>query len=241
MSAASVWLDAWLRGAAGSDDLLEFLARVNPDAPPAVSIDGARQQPLGELLRGLRDVGGHRTWLLLPRPGRTVGWPTDVDGAPEPAVLVSGDAGICCLLRSGRFGWRWDSCDCSVVVALEAGMLTARSGARALAEIVTGAAERLERLGLERPAVRTQNDDWASAMRRLPRGIDPQLEALLMRLAALHDALDLALGEPGAAITAAESLARAGELRAVVGSVEDIICGLVGGLNAPAPATGAGR
>ena len=57
----------------------------------------------------------------------------------------------------------------------------------------------------------------------------------------LHDALDLALAEDGAAVTAAESRSRSGELRAVVGHVEDIIAGLGGGLNAPVPAGPGGR
>jgi hypothetical protein len=61
------------------------------------------------------------------------------------------------------------------------------------------------------------------------------VEALLVRLAALHDALDLALVEEGAAVTAAEARARAAEVRAVLGEVEDVVVGVVGGLNAPLP------
>ncbi len=114
-------------------------------------------------------------------------------------------------------------------------MLTARSGARALAEAVTAAAERLEQLGLDRAATRSAPREWEVALGRLPRGLDSQVEALLVRLAALHDALDLALVEEGAAVTAAEARARAAEVRAVLGQVEDVIAGVVGGLNAPPP------
>lgn len=78
-------------------------------------------------------------------------------------------------------------------------------------------------------------------MQQLPPGLDSPTHSLLIRLAVLHDALDLALVEEGAAVTAAEARSRAGELRAVVGHVEDIISGLVGGLNAPVPAGPAGR
>jgi hypothetical protein len=112
-------------------------------------------------------------------------------------------------------------------------MLTARSGARALAEAVTAAAERLEQLGLDRAATRSASREWEVALGLLPRGPDYQVEALLVRLAALHDVLDLALVEEGAAITAAEARARAAEVRAVLGQVEDVIAGVVGGLNAP--------
>ena len=55
------------------------------------------------------------------------------------------------------------------------------------------------------------------------------MEALLVRLAALHDALDLARVEEGAAVTAGEARARAAEMLAVLGQVEDVIAGVVGG------------
>jgi hypothetical protein len=77
--------------------------------------------------------------------------------------------------------------------------------------------------------------DWEVALGRLPRGLDPQVEALLVRLAALHDALDLARVEEGAAVTAGEARARSAEVQGVLGQVEDVIAGVVGGLNAPSP------
>ena len=70
----------------------------------------------------------------------------------------------------------------------------------------------------------------------LPPSLDPQAQALLVRLAALHDALDLARVEEGAAVTAAEVRARAAELQQVLGRVEDLVAGVVGGLNAPSAA-----
>ena len=79
--------------------------------------------------------------------------------------------------------------------------------------------------------------EWELALGRMPRGLDPQVEALLVRLAALHDALDLALVEEGAAVTAAEARGRSAEIRGVVGQVEDVIAGVVGGLNAPTAPT----
>ncbi|MGB7981563.1 MAG: hypothetical protein WCF36_12305, partial [Candidatus Nanopelagicales bacterium] len=72
---------------------------------------------------------------------------------------------------------------------------------------------------------------WRTALARLPAGTDPQALALVTRIAALRDALDLALAEDGAAVTAAEARARAARIRAVAGDVEDVLCGLVGGLN----------
>ncbi len=240
MTVTALWLGAWLRGSAGSDDLLEQMARTAPDAPARVGIDGA-DHDLPDLLRHVRGFTAPRTWLLLPRPGRTGGWPVGLAGSPEPSVLISAEGSAARLLRSDRTGWSWDSCGDSGVGVLEAGMLTARSGARALAEAAADAAQRLESLGLERPAMGTLAHEWEGAMRHLPPGLDSAVHSLMIRLAALHDALDLAVAEEGAAVTAAESRARSVELRAVVGQVEDIISGLVGGLNAPVPAGPAAR
>jgi len=233
MTTTAVWLGSWLRGAAGSDDLLEAMALAAPDAPAVGSLLGAPAGPLPDLLRVIRVSGADGTWLLLPRPGRTIGWPPGAQGAPVPAVLLSrGEDGVG-LLRHEPTGWRWDDAGSATLTAVRAGMLTARSGARALAEAVTAAAERLEHLGLDRAPTRPAPRTWENALGRLPRGLDPQVEALLVRLAALHDALDLARVEEGAAVTAAEAHARAGEVQAVLGQVEDVIAGVVGGLNAP--------
>ena len=233
MTSTAVWLGSWLRGAAGSDDLLEAMAVAAPDAPAVGSVRGAAPSPLPDLLRAIRVSGADGVWLLLPRPGRTVGWPPDTPGQPVPALLLSrGDLGVG-LLRHGTSGWRWDDAASATLVAVQAGMLTARSGARALAEAVSSAAERLEHLGLDRAASRTASRTWEVALDRLPRGLDPQVEALLGRLAALHDALDLATVEEGAAVTAGEARARSAQVRAVLGQVEDVIVGVVDGLNAP--------
>jgi hypothetical protein len=239
MTMTAVWLGSWLRGAAGSDDLLEAMAHAAPDAPPVGSLLGAAPTPLPDLLRAIRVSGADATWLLLPRPGRTIGWPAGMDGVPVPAVLLSrGDVTVG-LLRQGVTGWQWDHAGSAALTALQAGMLTARSGARALAEAVTEAAVRLEGLGLDRAATQVAPREWEVALGLLPRGLDPQVEALLVRLAGLHDALDLALVEEGAAVTAGEARARTAEVLAVLGHLEDVIAGVVGGLNvAPPPAPG---
>ncbi len=233
MTAIAVWLGSWLRGSAGSDDLLEAMASAAPDAPAVGSVRGAAPTPLPDLLRAVRRSGAQGTWLLLPRPGRTIGWPAGTVGPPVPAVLLGrGDVGVG-LLRHEPTGWRWDALGSADLSALMAGMLTARSGARALAESATAAAERLEHLGLDRAATRSAPRVWEVALGRLPRDLDPQVEALLVRLGALHDALDLARVEDGAAVTAGELRARAAAVQEVVGQVEDVIAGVVGGLNAP--------
>jgi hypothetical protein len=237
MTTTAIWLGSWLRGSAGSDDLLEAMAQGSPDAPAVGSVLGARPAPLPDLLRAIRMSGADGTWLVLPRPGHTIGWPPAADGAPVPAVLLSrGDLPVG-LLRHEATGWRWDAVRSVALAAVQAGMLTARSGSRALAEVVTAAAERLEDLGLERAATRSMPREWELALGRMPRGLDAQVEALLVRLAALHDALDLALVEEGAAVTAAEARGRSAEIRGVVGQVEDVIAGVVGGLNAPTAPT----
>ena len=238
MTSVTVWLGSWLRGDAASDDLLEAMARAFPDAPAVAHLHGAGQVPVPDLLRAIRVSGAQGTWLLLPRPGATVGWPADSPAAPVPAALLSrGDLALG-LLRHEATGWRWDPAGSAVLAPLQAQMLTARSGARALAEAVTAAAERLERLGLDRAPTSPPPRTWELALGRLPGGLDPQVEALLIRLGALHDALDLALADDGAAVTAGEARARAAQLRAVVGQVQDVIVGVVGGLNVPTPAGG---
>lgn len=236
ITSTAVWLGSWLRGTAGSDDLLEAMALVAPDAPEVGSLQGAPPTPLPDLLRAIRMTGAQDTWLLLPRPGRTIGWPPGADGVPEPAVLLSRGDHAVGMLRHGATGWRWDDVGSVPIAVLQSGVLTARSGARTLAEAVTAAAERLETLGLDRVATRAAPHAWEAALGRLPRALDPQVEALLVRLAALHDALDLAAVEEGAAVTAAEARARTAEVLAVRGQVEDVIAGVVGGLNVPSPA-----
>jgi hypothetical protein len=234
MTATALWLGSWLRGAAGSDDLLEAMAQAFPDAPALGSVQGGPATSLPDLLRAVRMSGADSTWLLLPRPGRTIGWPPGALGAPVPAVLLSrGDRAVG-LLRHEPSGWCWEHVESAAISALQADTLTARSGARALAEAVTAAADRLEQLGLDRAPTRPAPREWESALGWRPPGLDPRVEALLARLAALHDALDLALIEEGAAVTAGESRARAAEVRGVLGEVEDVIVGVVGGMNAAA-------
>ena len=205
MTTAAVWLGSWLRGTADPTTCSRpWPSWLRTHLRWAAS-RGRRPRRLPDLLRAIRVTGAQDTWLLLPRPGRTIGWPPGADGVPEPAVLLSrGDQAVG-MLRHGATGWRWDDVGSVPLAALQSGVLTARSGARALAEAVTAAAERLETLGLDRVATRAAPHAWEVALGRLPRGLDPQVEALLVRLAALHDALDLAPVEEGAAVTAAEA------------------------------------
>ena len=161
------------------------------------------------------------------RVARGDGRGTGAGGAAQPRRATVG------LLRHGPTGWRWDrrrfrGAHGAAGRDAHGALRRPRAG-----EAVTAAAERLERLGLDRAATRSAPRDWEVALGRLPRGLDPQVEALLVRLAALHDALDLARVEEGAAVTAAEARARAAEVQAVLGQVEDVIAGVVGGLNAP--------
>lgn len=236
ISLAALWWDAWLRGSASGDDLLHHLSWADPDAPTVAAIDGDQQRPLGELLSSARGVPDARVWLLLPRPGQSIGWPQCVAGAPEPAVLLTGSGGSGALLRTGRSGWLWDSCDASAL-ALEATMLTARAGARGLAQVASFAAARLEALGVQRRAAALPPTAWQRAFERAPLDADPQRSALLGRLGALLDGLDLAQRDDGAAVTAGESRARSAELTAVIGDVEDIVAGVVNGHNVPRSST----
>jgi hypothetical protein len=219
MLAAALWVGAWLRAAAAGDDLLDALARLDPDAVPAVDV-----------LAAVRGCGADSAWLVLARPGRTVGWPAGLAGAPEPVVLLAAGDVLVAALRAGRPGWRVDPLPAQATTGLEAGALPVRAAARAFAEVLAEATGRLESLGLARAATGRAAPAWASAVADLPGGLDPQVLALLHRAALVLDALALAGADDGAAVTAGEAQARAAELHALRGRVEDVVAGLVGGL-----------
>ncbi len=239
LTSAALWVGGWLRATAAPDDVLGSLPALAPDAPAVARLDGAPPVGLAELLGHLRAQSATQAWLLLPRPGRTLGWPAKVTGTPVPAILVSAAPGLLGMLRHDRAGWAWDSvADDSALAVVRAGMLSARAAARSLAEVVTDAAADLERLGLDRAATRRSAHAWQGPLDVLPRGLDPQVAALVTRIAVLRDSLELALVEDGAAVTAAEARTRAARIRAVTGEVEDVLAGVVGGLNAPRVAPG---
>ncbi len=234
ITAATLWVGAWLRGTAAPDDVLCVLADLAPDSPAVVRLDGAPSAGLADLLAHLRAEAAAEAWLLLPRPGRTLGWPAKGSGAPAPATVISGADGMVGLLRHERAGWTWESvADDSALAVIQAGMLTPRAAARTLVEVVTVAAEDLEQLGLDRPPRGRCAQEWQAGLGRLPKGMDPPTLAQVTRIAALRDALDLALADDGAAVTAAEARARAARIREVAGAVDDVLCGVLGGLNVP--------
>ena len=95
MTTTAVWLGSWLRGAAGSDDLIEAMAPGRPGRA------GRGQRPRRATRAAARPPARHpgvrvRTapGCSCPAPGaRSAGRP-GTDGPPVPAVLLSrGDAG----------------------------------------------------------------------------------------------------------------------------------------------------
>lgn len=231
MLAAALWVGQWLGGRVAPDDVLSGLARLDPDAPPVVAVDSGTPAPLVGLLSTLRGRGADGAWLLLPRPGRIQGWPPALAGPHEPAVLVTAAGAPVGILRLGRSGWRMDPATGASVTELAAAAATPRGTARAFASLLHESAERLGSLGLDRPARRPLAGDWTQAMEHVPPGVDPTAAGLLRRIALILDAVGVALSDEGAAVTAAEARARAGELRALATAVEDVLVGLVGGLN----------
>lgn len=234
MVAAALWVGAWLRGVASTDEVLEVLAGLEPDAAPVVRVGGGPPGPMVDLLRALPRASS--AWLLLPRPGRTLGWPRDVAGEPAPAVLVAGAPGVGglpdprgVLVRHGSAGWTVEPVTAIPLTALSGLALAPRAAARALARALADGADRLGRLGLDRPAGAPAPTAWARGLRRLPRSGDPHLADLVLRIGDLRDVLDLALAEPGAAVTAAESATRDRELLRLVGEVEDLLVAAVAG------------
>lgn len=219
MLTTSVWLGQWLRGSAAADDLVAALERLAPDAPAT---------PLLPLVRA---TGADRVWPVLPRPGRSLGWPPGVPGAPQPAVLLSAGPAVVGLVRCPPGGWRVDGAAEPGLRVLESEALGVRAAERRFAELVAGAAVGLERLALDRPAAGPATTAWDDALRRLPESLTPGAAALLRRVGSVLDALALALAEDGAAVTAGEAQARRDALRSLAGELADLLCGAVGGLN----------
>ena len=218
MLGSALWIGAWLGGHAAADDTIGALARLIPDAPGA------------DVLAGVRATGANRVWLLLPRPGRTLGWPRDVEGVPEPALLLCrGDQPVG-LLRAGGPGWRLDPVATCAVAPLAAAALQPREAARSLSRALADGAALLERLDLARADDRPIPHDWRTAVEHLPAGLAPAGVEVLTRAATVLDALDLALASDGAAVTAGEAGARRAALVEVGNAVADVVAGLVGGL-----------
>lgn len=218
MLGCALWVGSWLRGSAPADDTLDALARLAPDAPGAV------------LLEGLRGLGADGSWLLLPRPGRTVGWPRGATGLPGPALLLCRAEATVGLLRDGPAGWPLQPVAGGPVVALAAAALGPRAAGRALAAALASGADQVERLDLARPADRDPALRWQAALHPHPAGIDPLAVEVLARAALVLDMLDLALASPGAAVTAGEARSWAAALTDVRDAVEQVVCGVVGGL-----------
>ncbi len=219
MLAAALWLGAWLRGAAAPDDLLDALSELVPESSPA------------GLLAQVRGAGPQRTWLVLPRPGRSLGWPAGLPGPPEPAVVLTtpGSTGVVVRAEPGR--WSVSPEVPTDALALEGAALTARQARRFLEAALAESAVRLERLGLERAPARARVPGWQQSLAAGPPGLDPEAGDILHRAAVVLDALGLALADDGAAVTSGEARARSGELRRLAGQVEDLVAGVVGGLN----------
>ncbi len=234
MLTSALWLGAWLRGQVAPDEVLVALGRATPDAPAVIAVDGRPDAPLADLLAHARRRRADGCWVLLPRPGRTVGWPAALVATPAPAVLLTSRGSPVALLTHDPAGWSVASLDAGPDHALLAGALTAREAARGLAGVLAEATDRLEALGLERSPSANRPPRWAPALARGPRALDPATAALLDRLAGPLDALGLALADDGAAVTAAEAAARRASLVALAGALSDLLVGVVGGLNPPA-------
>ena len=227
---ATLWFDAWLRLMLPADDLLAALHRLAPDTAPVVRANGASAEPLGDLLAELRASRADQVWLVLPRPGRTLGWPRDAARSPEPAVLFTSGGEAVRLMTVDRSGWRVDVVTEAPVRQLEAEAVTARAGVRRLADLLGSAADRMEALGLDRPSADPLPHSWTRAFQPLPAGTAPELAGLLHRVATVLDALAGAGRDDGAAVTSGEARARRCMLVEVAGQLDDLLVALVAGL-----------
>jgi hypothetical protein len=245
-ASVALWLEAWVRGGAGADDLLAVLARAAPDTP-VVMAQAQGNLPLEALLRTLRTLDVVAAWPLLPRAGSAIGWPRDL-GPPMPAVLLVGrqpapaaspegtgptlDArGV---LQATLHGWAVQPGAAPLAPLLAQG-LSPRAGARRFADLLDTAARDLASLGLERAPTRSADSRWGRALMDLPASTDPALGALLHRIATVLDALELAVGDDGAAVTAAEARARASALHRLHGELVDLVTAVAVGVSMAAP------
>jgi hypothetical protein len=246
-AAVALWLEAWARGRAGADDLLAVLADAAPDTPAMLTApEGAA--PLEALLRMLRTLGVVGAWPVLPRAGRAVGWPGDLPGAPTPIVLLVGvtqqqgpapepvEPALVGLgvLQATPSGWSVMGGEVPLAALLAEG-LSPRAGARRFTELLDAAARELGRLGLERAPSRRATSRWAGALVQLPTSTDPALAALLHRVATVLDALELALADDGAAVTAAEARARSAGLLRLHGELVDLVTAVAVGASVATP------
>ncbi len=225
-TAAALWLQAWLAGQADSDATVTALTRALPDCAPV------------QLLADLREAGADQVWLLLPRPGATLGWPRCAPVGPEPAVLASRAGASCALIPAGAGRQRMVAVTGEPTLPLAASAMGPRAVERALGQLVIEAARRLEALDLARSPGRPGSTRWARALVPTPPGLPSAAVATLDRATTILDALELAMTDEGAANTAGEAAARSLRLRELRDGVHDLLVALVAGLGAQAaPAT----
>ena len=243
MTTTAVWLGSWLRGAAGADDLLEAHGLTAPGRSRGGQRPGRRTHrrcptccaPSGCRARTARGCS-------CRAPAGPSGGPPALTGRrprgpAEPRAIVGVG-----LLRH--------EADRLALGRARRGTAHGRAGRDAHGPLGrTGAGRSLSR----RPPNGSSTSAWNGHPPGPPPGSGksrwvgfpgrwtPRSTPSCVRLAALHDALDLARAEEGAAVTAAEARARAAEVQAVLGQVEDVIVGVVGGLNAPTPAARGAR
>jgi hypothetical protein len=146
----------------------------------------------------------------------------------EPSLVTRG------VLQATPHGWTLAPSD-APLAALLAGGLSPRAGARRFTELLDSAARELSRLGLDRPPSRPAVSRWASALVHLPTATDPALAALLHRVATVLDALELALADDGAAVTAGEARARSAGLLGLHGDLVDLVTSVAVGASIAAP------
>ncbi len=227
MLLASLWLGSWLRGRVPADDVLALMASIAPDAPATLTVDDRSGRPPVDALARIRSADCAR--LLLPRPGNVVGWPPTLADLPAPSVLVTVGATPGARLRHGRDGWRLDRAVGAAVLPLQASAIPPRRLPGAFAELLVGTTDRLLPLGLARRPAGAPDEHWRRALAQLPPGLDPTLTATLHRVGDVLGALDVALADDGAAVTAGESRARRGALVPLRDGLHDLLVAAVGG------------
>jgi hypothetical protein len=216
----AVWAGAWLAEAATLD---EVVARVHGDDEPHEVTGIPGQTTLGSLssaLVALRAEGVHALRVALPRPGDPHGlagppdFTADAVAAGEVVLAVGSQSALVPEVQAfgppGDQGhlvtWFWRD----AATPLAGGSLG--DAERALAAALLAASSTLTRLDVAswRPEVARLLDDIRTERsgEPLPRTFPPAAQNLAARAARILAVVDVALGDDGAARTAASATAR---------------------------------
>lgn len=246
----ALWGNAWLQGSGSLDDAGAHV--VGADAlHRVVGLPGTdADEPVGLALGRLRAAGVTALRVVLPEPGDPLGLPgppafnADAVARGECAITVAPPgAPTWALLPTAAPSdqgdvVRWDVVEVGPS-AHPHGLPTLSEAERALADAVREATERLQQLDVARG-----REELADRLRRverdvsrlvLPDGLGARAQRAIVQAARLLGILDVAASTDGAAVTAAEAVARAETLRPLRAAARHALCAACSAQAEPEP------